>query len=68
MPGGIFAPLLTLGVILGMSFGIIAQHVFPDIILHPGIFAVAGMAGIFASTVRAPLTGLMLAVEMTSNS
>ena len=67
VPGGIFAPLLTLGVILGMSFGIIAQNIFPDIILHAGVFAVAGMAGIFASTVRAPITGLMLAIEMTSN-
>ncbi|MDW5288657.1 H(+)/Cl(-) exchange transporter ClcA [Formosa sp. PL04] len=67
VPGGIFAPLLTLGVILGMWFGIIAQNLFPDIILHAGVFAVAGMAGIFASTVRAPITGLMLAIEMTSN-
>jgi CIC family chloride channel protein len=67
VPGGIFAPLLTLGVILGILFGIITQHYFPDLISHPGIFAVAGMAGIFASTVRAPLTGLVLAVEMTLN-
>lgn len=67
VPGGIFAPLLTLGVILGMMFGLVTQHYFPDLISHPGIFAVAGMAGIFASTVRAPLTGLVLAVEMTSN-
>ncbi|VAW23477.1 Voltage-gated H(+)/2Cl(-) exchange transporter ClcA [hydrothermal vent metagenome] len=65
--GGIFAPLLTLGVILGMLYGGVMQHYFPDLILHPGIFAVAGMAGIFASTVRAPLTGLVLAVEMTLN-
>jgi CIC family chloride channel protein len=67
VPGGIFAPLLTLGVILGILFGIIMQHYFPDLISHPGIFAVAGMAVIFASTVRAPLTGLVLAVEMTLN-
>ncbi|WP_457618687.1 H(+)/Cl(-) exchange transporter ClcA [Lutibacter sp.] len=67
VPGGIFAPLLTLGVILGMLYGGVMQHYFPDLISHPGIFAVAGMAGIFASTVRAPLTGLVLAVEMTLN-
>jgi len=65
--GGIFAPLLALGVVFGMFFGNIAHLYFPDIITNPGIFAVAGMAGIFASTVRAPLTGLVLAVEMTSN-
>jgi len=67
VPGGIFAPLLTLGVIIGMITGLFFQHFFPEVITDPGIFAVAGMAGIFASTVRAPLTGLVLAVEMTSN-
>ncbi|NOZ08198.1 MAG: H(+)/Cl(-) exchange transporter ClcA [FCB group bacterium] len=67
LPGGIFAPLLALGVVFGMLFGSFLQPFFPELILHPGVFAVAGMAGIFASTVRAPLTGLVLAVEMTSN-
>ncbi len=67
VPGGIFAPMLVLGVIFGMLFGSVMQHFLPDLVLHPGVFAVAGMAGIFASTVRAPLTGLVLAVEMTSN-
>lgn len=67
VPGGIFAPLLTLGVAFGMLFGNIMQGYFPETIAHPGVFAVAGMAGIFASTVRAPLTGLVLAIEMTSN-
>jgi len=67
VPGGIFLPMLTLGVVFGMLFGIIMQHYFPDLISHPGVFAIAGMAGIFAATVRAPLTGLVLAIEMTSN-
>ncbi|WP_209319713.1 H(+)/Cl(-) exchange transporter ClcA [Ancylomarina longa] len=67
VPGGIFAPLLALGVISGMLFGNIVQPYFPELVSHPGIFAIAGMAGIFASTVRASLTGLVLAVEMTSN-
>ncbi|MCP4261579.1 MAG: H(+)/Cl(-) exchange transporter ClcA [Planctomycetes bacterium] len=67
VPGGIFAPMLAIGVSLGMLFGSVMQHYFPGLIPHPGIFAVAGMAGIFASTVRAPLTGIVLAVEMTSN-
>lgn len=66
-PGGIFAPLLVLGVILGMLFESAMNHYFPGSVLHPGIFAVAGMAGIFASTIRAPLTGIVLAVEITSN-
>ncbi|MGP1993087.1 H(+)/Cl(-) exchange transporter ClcA [Zobellia laminariae] len=67
VPGGIFTPLITLGVILGMLFGGVAQHFFPDLVSDPAIFGVAGMAGIFASTIRAPLTGLALSVEMTAN-
>jgi CIC family chloride channel protein len=67
VPGGIFAPMLAFGVVFGMLFGSVMQHYFPDLVSHPGVFAVAGMAGIFASTVRAPLTGLVLAIEMTSN-
>ncbi len=67
VPGGIFAPLLSIGVVLGMAFGLLMQYYFPETIQHPGVFAVAGMAGIFAATVRAPLTGLVLAIEMTSN-
>ncbi|NPA68682.1 MAG: H(+)/Cl(-) exchange transporter ClcA [Chlorobi bacterium] len=67
VPGGIFAPLLALGVIFGMFFGTLIHLYFPDFTVSSGVFAVAGMAGIFAATVRAPLTGLVLAVEMTSN-
>lgn len=67
LPGGIFLPMLTLGIILGMLFGVIMQDYFPGLISHPGVFAIAGMAGIFSATVRAPLTGLVLAIEMTSN-
>ncbi len=66
-PGGIFAPMLALGVLLGMAYGTVMQHFLPDLVTNPAVFAVAGMAGIFASTVRAPLTGIALAIEMTSN-
>jgi CIC family chloride channel protein len=67
VPGGIFAPLLTLGVISGMVFGVAAKMIFPEAVDDPAIFAVAGMAGIFAATVRAPITGVVLAIELTSN-
>ena len=67
LPGGIFAPLLALGVVLGMLFGGIMEYYFPGQIDQTGVFAVAGMAAIFAATVRAPVTGIILAVEMTSN-
>jgi CIC family chloride channel protein len=66
-PGGVFAPTLALGTLFGMLFGVLAQSLFPTLITEPGAFAIAGMGGLFAATVRAPITGILLVIEMTSN-
>jgi CIC family chloride channel protein len=66
-PGGIFAPLVSLGVLFGTIFGIVVKTLFPHEIPNVGVYAIAGMAGMFAATVRAPLTGIVLAAEMTSD-
>lgn len=66
-PGGVFAPMLALGTLLGLAYGIIAAGLFPDLVAEPGVYAVAGMGALFAATVRAPVTGIVLVVEMTDN-
>ena len=66
-PGGLFAPMLALGAELGLWFGLLCRAVFPDLDIDPQAFALVGMAAFFAGVVRAPLTGLTLVVEMTSN-
>jgi len=66
-PGGIFAPMLALGTLFGYAFGLIAQGLFPDLNITPGMFAIAGMGALFAATVRAPITGILLVIEMTNN-
>jgi len=66
-PGGIFAPMLALGTLFGLWFGHYAHSWFPEIIQHPGVFTIAGMGALFAATVRAPLTGIVLSIEMTNN-
>jgi len=66
-PGGIFSPLLALGASFGAIFGFGAQLLFPESDLQVGTFIVAGMGGLFAATVRAPLTGIILVLEMTSS-
>jgi CIC family chloride channel protein len=66
-PGGIFAPLLVLGALIGLAIGQIAHNMAPAIVPIPAVFAVVGMAAYFAAIVRAPLTGIMLIVEMTGN-
>lgn len=66
-PGGIFAPMLALGTILGTAFGLSCAHFFPQYGLEAGTFAIAGMGALFAASVRAPLTGIVLVLEMTGN-
>jgi len=65
--GGIFLPLLTLGVLLGIICGIGFDALFPELDINPLNFGIAGMVAVFAATIRAPLTGLVLSLEMTGN-
>ncbi len=65
--GGIFAPMLALGTLFGMWFGHFAHFLLPELVVRPEVFAVAGMAALFCATVRAPLTGIALTIEMTGN-
>lgn len=67
VPGGIFFPLLILGSYIGAIFGDIALHFFAldETIWYQ--FIILSMAGLFASIVRAPLTGIVLIAEMTGS-
>ena len=66
-PGGIFAPMLALGTVLGTAFGVLMADLFPLYHLQPATFAIAGMGALLAASVRAPLTGIVLVLEMTDN-
>lgn len=66
-PGGIFAPMLALGTLFGTFFGHFALWIDPSLPIDPGMFAIAGMGALFAATVRAPITGILLVIEMTNN-
>ncbi|HVO94231.1 MAG TPA: H(+)/Cl(-) exchange transporter ClcA [Terriglobales bacterium] len=65
--GGIFAPLLALGALLGLGFGHAVHYVTPAVTTEPALFAVVGMAAYFTAIVRAPLTGILLITEMTGS-
>lgn len=59
--------MLALGTLFGYAFGLIAKVWFPELNIEPGMFAIAGMGALFAATVRAPITGILLVIEMTNN-
>jgi chloride channel protein, CIC family len=67
-PGGLFAPMLVLGAQLGLLAGAICRVVFPSMGLDPTAFAVVGMAAFFTGVVQAPITGIILVIEMTAST
>ncbi len=66
-PGGLFAPMLVLGAQSGLLFGVFYCRLFPAVTAHPIEFAVVGMAAFFTAVVRAPVTGIILVIEMTGS-
>jgi len=66
-PGGLFAPLLVLGAQLGLLFGVLCRLAFPSLDIQPEGFAIVGMAALLTGVVRAPLTAIVLVVEMTAS-
>ena len=67
-PGGLFAPMLVLGSQSGLIVGLIAMHLTPHAVPSLAACALVGMAAFFTASVNAPVTGLILATEMTGNT
>jgi CIC family chloride channel protein len=65
--GGVFAPSLFVGLMTGMLYGVGVQHLFGASAGSPALYAAVGMAGVFGSSTRAPLTALASVVEMTGD-
>jgi CIC family chloride channel protein len=66
-PGGLFAPMLTVGAQLGLLFAGVCSLLFPHIVLVPSAFAIVAMAAFFTAVVRAPVTGIVLVIELTAS-
>ncbi len=64
-PGGIFAPMLALGILFGLAYGVVVNKLLPGFPIEPSVFAIVGMSALFSATVRAPLTGIVLVAELT---
>lgn len=65
--GGIFAPSLFIGAMLGYFFGSIVHNLFPAITATPGAYALVAMGGLVAGTTRAPITAIIIVFELTND-
>ena len=65
--GGVFAPSLFLGSMLGGAFGEGLQKLVPGLIPHPQIYAIAGMGAIFAAAAQAPFVAITILLEVTGD-
>ena len=65
--GGIFAPALFMGAMLGGSVGYLDVTIFHHSTDAIGAFALVGMGAVFAGIIRAPMTSVLIVFEMTGS-
>ena len=63
--GGVFAPSLFIGAMLGGCVGTLSQQLFPTIVPDVTPFVVVGMGAFFAGVANAPIASLMMVCELT---
>ncbi len=66
-PGGMFAPTLFIGAMLGASVGSFEKIFFPSLTGSVGSYALVGMGVLFAAFLRAPLTSVFMVLEVSGN-
>ncbi|HSH00612.1 MAG TPA: chloride channel protein, partial [candidate division Zixibacteria bacterium] len=65
--GGIFAPALFIGAVGGGAFGCLVGYIFPELGVHPGAYALVGMACLVGGATHAPITAILIVFEMTAD-
>jgi CIC family chloride channel protein len=65
--GGVYAPSLFIGAMLGGSFGLLCNRLFPGVAPQPEAFVLVGMGGFFAGVAKVPLTALIMVSEMSGS-
>jgi CIC family chloride channel protein len=63
--GGVFAPSLFIGAMLGSAYGQAAHHLAPGVVGPAGAYALIGMGALFAGAARAPITAVVIMFELT---
>jgi CIC family chloride channel protein len=65
--GGVFTPSLFVGAATGGAFGAALAALFPALALRPEAYALVGMGAVVASATAAPITGILIVLEMTND-
>lgn len=65
--GGVFAPGLFIGAVLGGAYGKLFYERMPFPVAPPGAYAMVGMASVFAGAAHAPVTAILIVFEMTGD-
>ena len=66
-PGGLFAPVLFIGAMVGGAVGGVEHLMFPHFTGPLGAYALVGMGALFAGILRAPMTSVFLVLEISGN-
>jgi CIC family chloride channel protein len=66
-PGGMFAPTLFIGAMLGGAVCGIERHFFPHLTGSTATYALVGMGVLFAGFLRAPMTSVFMVLEVSGN-
>ena len=65
--GGVFAPSLALGALLGAIVGQVGADLFPELGIAPACYALVGMGGFFAGVAKTPIASIIIVCEMTGS-
>ena len=65
--GGVFAPSLFIGAMLGTAFGMVVHSALPTLTAPAGAYGLVGMGAVFAGAARAPITAVIIIFELTGD-
>ncbi|PKL54678.1 MAG: chloride channel protein [Candidatus Methanoperedenaceae archaeon HGW-Methanoperedenaceae-1] len=65
--GGVFAPSLVIGGMVGGAYGQIMNSIFPNAITQPGSYVLVGMGALLAGIAKVPIAAIVMVSEMAGN-
>ena len=65
--GGVFAPSLFMGAMLGSAYGALSHDLMPGLAAAAGAYGLVGMGAVFAAAARAPITAVIVIFELTDD-